>query len=146
MEVWINPACSKCSSALSLLDAEGAHCTVRRYLEQPPTTQELEQILDRLRLEPWDITRLAEPAAANLGMESHRCDSGRSSSTSGFGSAGWTSSTASTETITSLIRCSSLIRSYTGDRTVLVPVVVLLPRQARNAVTKRLSTSRVRGP
>jgi arsenate reductase (glutaredoxin) len=69
MEIWINPACSKCSSALSLLDAEGADYTVRHYLEQPPTAQELEGVLDRLGLEPWDITRLGEPAAAELGMD-----------------------------------------------------------------------------
>ncbi len=68
MEIWINPACSKCRSAISLLDAEGASYTVRRYLEQPPTVQELEAVLDRLSLEPWDITRTGEPAAAELGV------------------------------------------------------------------------------
>lgn len=70
MEIWINPACSKCSSALSLLDAEGAAYTVRRYLEEPPTADELEQVLRRLGLEPWDITRTGEPLAAELGMAS----------------------------------------------------------------------------
>lgn len=74
MEIWINPACSKCSSALSLLDAEGADYTVRHYLELPPTAQELEQVLDRLQLEPWDITRLNEPAAADLGMDTWKRD------------------------------------------------------------------------
>ncbi len=74
MEIWINPACSKCNSALSLLDAQGAHYTVRRYLEQPPTAEELKQVLQRLQLEPWDITRLAEPAAAELGMDSWKRD------------------------------------------------------------------------
>jgi arsenate reductase len=69
MEIWINPACSKCSSALSLLDAQGADYTVRHYLEQPPTAEELKQVLDRLRLEPWDITRFTEPAAVELGMD-----------------------------------------------------------------------------
>jgi len=33
MEIWVNPACSKCRSALSILDAAGAAYTVRRYLE-----------------------------------------------------------------------------------------------------------------
>ncbi|MFE0257541.1 ArsC/Spx/MgsR family protein [Streptomyces sp. NPDC059010] len=61
-------ACSKCSSALSLLDAEGAEYTVRRFLEQPPTAEELEHVLQRLALEPWDITRTGEPAATRLGM------------------------------------------------------------------------------
>ncbi|GAA2605052.1 ArsC/Spx/MgsR family protein [Streptomyces axinellae] len=74
MEIWINPACSKCSSALSLLDAEGAQYTVRRYLEQPPTAAELEQVLERLGLEPWDITRLGEPAAVEWGMETWERD------------------------------------------------------------------------
>lgn len=70
MEIWINPACSKCRSALSLLDAEGAKYTIRYYLEEPPTVREIEEVLDRLGLEPWDITRLGEPAAADLAMAS----------------------------------------------------------------------------
>src|SRR3954454_22680330 len=74
MEIWINPACSKCSSALSLLDTAGSQYTVRRYLEQPPTAEELERVLDRLQLEPWDITRLGEPAAADLRMETWKRD------------------------------------------------------------------------
>ncbi|WP_433496331.1 ArsC/Spx/MgsR family protein [Sphaerimonospora sp. CA-214678] len=70
MEIWINPACSKCRSALSLLDAEGAKYTIRYYLEEPPTVREIEDVLDRLNLEPWDITRLGEPPAVDLGMAS----------------------------------------------------------------------------
>lgn len=70
MEIWINPACSKCASALSLLDEAGASYTVRRYLEEPPTREEIEDVLQRLGLEPWDITRTAEPAAAEADMAS----------------------------------------------------------------------------
>jgi arsenate reductase len=70
MEIWINPECSKCQSALSLLDAEGAHYTIRYYLEQPPTAQELVEVLARLGLQPWDITRLGEPIAEDLGLTS----------------------------------------------------------------------------
>jgi arsenate reductase (glutaredoxin) len=70
MEIWINPHCSKCRSALSLLDAEGADYTVRRYLEEPPTAAELEDVLGRLGLEPWDITRTGEQAAKDLGIAS----------------------------------------------------------------------------
>ncbi|MFF5986653.1 ArsC/Spx/MgsR family protein [Prauserella flavalba] len=70
MEIWINPACSKCRSALSLLDAEGADYTVRHYLEDPPTVDELAAVLTRLGLEPWDIARLGEPVAAELGLAS----------------------------------------------------------------------------
>ncbi|WP_101783596.1 arsenate reductase family protein [Nonomuraea indica] len=68
MEIWINPDCSKCRSALSVLDAENADYTVRRYLDDPPGEQELRDVLARLGLEPWDITRTGEPVAAELGL------------------------------------------------------------------------------
>ncbi|NUS14693.1 MAG: arsenate reductase family protein [Streptomyces sp.] len=70
MEIWINPACSKCASALSLLEEEGASYVVRRYLDDPPTAAELTTLLDRLGLEPWDITRTGEPEAADVGLSS----------------------------------------------------------------------------
>ncbi|MFB8069797.1 ArsC/Spx/MgsR family protein [Streptomyces californicus] len=68
MEIWINPACSKCRSAVTLLDAEGGDYTVRRYLEDVPSPEEIREVLDRLGLEPWDITRTQEAAAKELGL------------------------------------------------------------------------------
>ncbi|KWX00305.1 arsenate reductase family protein [Carbonactinospora thermoautotrophica] len=68
MEIWINPQCSKCRAATKLLDEAGVEYTVRRYLEEPPTAEELAEVLDRLGLEPWDIARLKEPVAAELGL------------------------------------------------------------------------------
>ncbi|MFD7032787.1 ArsC/Spx/MgsR family protein [Streptomyces sp. NPDC059917] len=67
MEIWINPACSKCRSALTLLDAEGADYTVRRYLDDVPSEDEIRAVLDRLGLEPWDITRTSDPLAKETG-------------------------------------------------------------------------------
>ncbi|MFJ9905297.1 arsenate reductase family protein [Streptomyces sp. NPDC101152] len=69
MEIWINPACSKCRGAISLLDAEGAEYTVRRYLEDTPSEEEIRDVLDRLGLEPWDITRTQEADAKELGLK-----------------------------------------------------------------------------
>ncbi len=69
MEIWINPACSKCRSAVSLLDAEGAEYTVRRYLEDVPSEDEIRDVLKRLGLEPWDITRTQEAVAKELGLK-----------------------------------------------------------------------------
>ncbi|MEU5425442.1 arsenate reductase family protein [Streptomyces olivoreticuli] len=69
MEIWINPACSKCRGALSLLDAEGADYTVRRYLEDVPSAEEIRAVLGRLGLEPWDITRTQEAEAKELGLK-----------------------------------------------------------------------------
>lgn len=68
MEIWINPACSKCRGAVRLLDAEGADYTVRRYLEDVPSPDELRAVLGRLGLEPWDITRTQEADAKELGL------------------------------------------------------------------------------
>ncbi|MEU0676902.1 arsenate reductase family protein [Streptomyces sp. NPDC006172] len=76
MEIWINPACSKCRSALSLLDAEGAEYTVRRYLEDVPSEDEIRGVLDRLNLEPWDITRTGEAEAGELGLKEWARDAG----------------------------------------------------------------------
>ncbi|MEU8981692.1 MULTISPECIES: arsenate reductase family protein [unclassified Streptomyces] len=76
MEIWINPACSKCRSAVSLLDAEGADYTVRRYLEDVPTEDEIRDVLDRLGLEPWDITRTQEAVAKELVMKEWARDAG----------------------------------------------------------------------
>ena len=68
MEIWINPACSKCAAATELLDAAGAEYTVRRYLEDPPTVEELDAVLHRLGLDPWHIARMTEPLAEELGL------------------------------------------------------------------------------
>jgi arsenate reductase (glutaredoxin) len=76
VEIWINPECSKCASALTILDAENAEYTVRHYLEQPPTASELADVLNRLDLEPWDVARLGEPVAADLGLAGWPRDGG----------------------------------------------------------------------
>lgn len=77
MEIWVNPACSKCRVALADLDAAGVHYTVRRYLDDPPTRAELEEVVARLGLEPWDLARPAEAAQEGLTFprdEAHRGD------------------------------------------------------------------------
>lgn len=68
MEIWVNPACSKCRAATALLDEAGIDYTVRRYLDEPPTAEELTAVLDRLGLEPWDVARTGEKAAAEIGL------------------------------------------------------------------------------
>lgn len=70
MEIWLNPACSKCRTAQAVLDEAAIGYTVRRYLDDPPSVAELEAVLERLGLEPWHIARQAEDDAARLGMKS----------------------------------------------------------------------------
>ncbi|MFI5521050.1 arsenate reductase family protein [Streptomyces platensis] len=68
MEIWLNPECSKCRSAVEILDGAGADYTVRKYLEDPPSADDLRDVLTRLGLEPWDITRTQEAEARELGI------------------------------------------------------------------------------
>jgi len=67
--MWNNPTCSKCAAARETLDGLGIAVRLRPYLEQPPNAGELEAVLDRLGAQPWDICRLGEPVAAELGLE-----------------------------------------------------------------------------
>lgn len=68
MEIWVNPACSKCRAATAALDEAGIEYTVRRYLDQPPTVDELRAVLDRLGMEPWHIARPKETREAGIDL------------------------------------------------------------------------------
>ena len=68
MEVWFNPSCSKCRVARDELDAAGVDYRLRRYLDDPPSEAELREALTALGLQPWDITRMSEPLARELGL------------------------------------------------------------------------------
>lgn len=70
MEIWYNPGCSKCRAAKGMLDDAGTDYTERRYLEDPPTAQELDTTLAKLGLQPWDITRVDEPVAKEIDLAS----------------------------------------------------------------------------
>jgi len=69
VEVWFNPSCSKCRIARDQLDEAGVPYTLRRYLDDPPTEAELRAALTALGLQPWDITRMSEPLAGELGLQ-----------------------------------------------------------------------------
>ena len=66
MEIWFNPACSKCRVATKELDAAGIAYTERRYLDELPTTAELADVVDRLGLQPWDLARPKETKDAGI--------------------------------------------------------------------------------
>ena len=69
MEIWFNPSCSKCRASKELLDQAGVGYTERRYLDEPPTVDELDAVLTKLGLEPWDITRFEEARAEELALK-----------------------------------------------------------------------------
>lgn len=68
MEMWNNPSCSKCAAARETFELNQVPVTLRPYLDAPPTEAELVDVLDRLGAQPWEICRLGEPVAAELGL------------------------------------------------------------------------------
>jgi arsenate reductase len=77
MEIWLNPACSKCRTAVAELDAAGVDYTVRRYLDDPPSPAELGEVVTRLGLEPWDVARVKEAKEAGIDLpqdDAHRAN------------------------------------------------------------------------
>ncbi len=74
MELWHNPRCSKSKQAKELLDERGVKYVERRYLTDAPSTAELEAVLTALGKEPWEITRMGEPMATELGLRDARKD------------------------------------------------------------------------
>lgn len=68
VELWHNPRCSKSRQAKELLDERGVEYTERRYLTDAPTAEQLDEVLTSLGKEPWEIARLGEPVAGELGL------------------------------------------------------------------------------
>lgn len=58
--LYHNPRCSKSRQTLALLEEKGAEVEVVRYLETPPSPEELGAILDKLGVGPEDILRKKE--------------------------------------------------------------------------------------
>jgi arsenate reductase len=68
LTIWHNPRCSTCRKTLGLITAAGVEPKVRRYLDEPPSPAELDAALAALGLEPWELVRMKEPLAAELGL------------------------------------------------------------------------------
>jgi arsenate reductase len=66
--MWNNPDCSKCAAARETIGELGLPVTLRSYLQEPPSAAELADVLDRLGMQPWEICRLNEPQAGELGL------------------------------------------------------------------------------
>ena len=60
VRIFLNPKCSKCRLTMGILDEKGVKTTVIEYLNTPPNSAELTEILDLLGLEPRDLMRQNE--------------------------------------------------------------------------------------
>ncbi len=71
---WHNPRCSKSRAALKLLEDAGAKLTIRRYLDDPPTREELDKVLHKLGLPASALIRTGEAAYRDLGLDGQTPD------------------------------------------------------------------------
>lgn len=58
--LYHNPRCSKSREALQLLEEKGETVEVIKYLETPPTHQELSQVIELLGIKPIELVRTQE--------------------------------------------------------------------------------------
>ena len=66
MEIWTTVACSKTRAALDELGRYGAAYTQRSCMEAPPTPAEVEDVLARLGMQPWELARPKESREAGF--------------------------------------------------------------------------------
>src|SRR5690349_11131424 len=69
LTLWTNPRCSKSRTAESLLAERGVTPRTVRYLDTPPSRDELERVLGLLGTDdPRVLIRTGEPEYAELGL------------------------------------------------------------------------------
>jgi len=67
--IYHNPRCSKSRQTLELLRERGIEPEIVKYLENPPSKEELARILDLLGMEPRELMRRKEKEYKELGLD-----------------------------------------------------------------------------
>lgn len=60
MKIYHNPRCGKSRQTLALIEEAGIEPEVIEYLKTPPTAEELDAILKKLKMEPQELMRKGE--------------------------------------------------------------------------------------
>lgn len=66
--IWHNPKCSKSREALQLLEEKGEPCEVFKYLDTPPSRDELVALLGKLGVSARELMRTKEDVYKELGL------------------------------------------------------------------------------
>ena len=67
--IWHNPRCSKSRDALALLEEKGIDADVVKYLETPPSKEELREVLDMLGIPARALMRTKEALYKELNLK-----------------------------------------------------------------------------
>ncbi len=70
IEIYHNPRCSKSRQALALLEEAGVAYSVRLYLTDPPSVDEINTILKKLDCPPREMMRVGEAVYKDLNLAS----------------------------------------------------------------------------
>ncbi|MFI4850485.1 Arsenate reductase [Gimesia chilikensis] len=68
MKIYHNPRCGKSRQTLALIEDAGIEPEVIEYLKTPPTAEELDAILKKLKLEPQELMRKGEAIYKELNL------------------------------------------------------------------------------
>jgi len=69
VKIYHNPRCSKSRQTLQLLKDNNIEPQIVKYLDTPPSREELEAILEMLGMEPRDLMRKKEKEYKALGLD-----------------------------------------------------------------------------
>lgn len=67
--IWHNPRCGKSRDAAKLLEEKGIEAEVVKYLETPPTKQELKDVLKMLGITARELMRTKEAIYKELNLK-----------------------------------------------------------------------------
>lgn len=68
MIIWHNPKCSKSREALTLVEEKGAGIEVFKYLDTPPSREEIVALLQKLGISARELMRTKEDVYKELGL------------------------------------------------------------------------------
>lgn len=74
LTLYHNPRCSKSRGALELLESAGHSVSILRYLETPPSADELKTLLGKLGIPARQLLRSGEDEYKNLQLDNPALD------------------------------------------------------------------------
>jgi len=74
VKIYHNPRCGKSRQTLQLLKDQGIEPEVIEYLKTPPSPQELDDILQKLDMEPRELMRKKEAEYKTAGLDDASLD------------------------------------------------------------------------
>lgn len=74
VKIYHNPRCGKSRQTLQLLKEQGIEPEIVEYLKTPPSAQELDEILQKLGMEPRELMRKKEAEYKANGLDNTSLD------------------------------------------------------------------------